>query len=230
MSQAEGALGWFVDRMIRRTVRKRFHSVQWIPPATPITAPCILVPNHHGWHDGYVMYHAVTALRLRSLDWIQEFDVFPLFGKVGGMPFPSSDPHRRARTIRRTIRLMTQQKRNLILFAESQLHPPPEILPFGKALDLIASKVAGASVVPVAIRYEISMHERPECFLMFGAPMEQGDRLSERTRLTTKRLLDELAMKIRFEQSSFELLVRGTQDVNERMDMRRITGRRTDGR
>lgn len=208
--------------MIRRTVHSRFRRVYWIPPKEPLVGPCIFVPNHHGWHDGYVMYHAVEALNMLTVDWIQEFDAFPLFAKVGGMPFPAESAARRAATIRKTIRLMTTEKRNLLLFAEQHLHPPPEVLPFGKALQLMANQVPDSKVVPVAIRYELATHERPECFIAFGSPMEKGNDICQRTRLAVKALLDELAMKMRFEADSFEILAKGTLDVNERLDLRRF--------
>ncbi len=222
MSQAEGLIGQVVDRMIRRTVRSRFRSVYWLPPSQPLPEPCILVPNHHGWHDGYVMYHAITALKLLTMDWIQEYDAFPLFGKIGGMPFPANDAIRRAATIKKTVRLMNDEKRNLMLFAEQSLHLPPEILPFQRTLEFVVKHVPDAKVIPVAIRYDMSIHERPECYLSFGAPMAAGDAICERTRLAVKALLDELAVKIRFDHESFKTLAQGTKDVNERMDMRKI--------
>ena len=222
MGQAVGLVGKIVDRMIRRTVRSRFRCVYWIPPVAPLPQPCIFAPNHHGWHDGYVMYHAVTALKMQTLDWIQEFDAFPLFGQIGGMPFPADDAAKRAITIRKTIRLMNQEKRNLLLFAEQELHLPPEVRQFGKALELVASHVTGACVVPTAIRYEMSMHERPECFLMFGTPLTGKDMTGAGTRLAVKSLLDELAVKVRFSPEAFQILAQGTLDVNERMDMRKI--------
>ncbi len=210
--------------MIRRSVRKGFRGVYWIPPSEPLNQPSILVPNHHGWHDGYVMYHAITKLGLPTLDWIQEFDTFPLFASIGGMPFPADDPTRRAQTIRRTIRLMKEEKRNLLLFAEQQLHRPPEILRFGKALQTVVKHVPGVEVVPVAIRYELSMHERPECFLMFGKPLKAEAATPDATRLAVKALLDVLAVKVSFAREEFEELAKGTRDVNERMDMRQIPG------
>ena len=222
MAQAEGWIGRFVDGMIRRSVRSRFHTVHWVPPSKPLPEPCIFVPNHHGWHDGYLMYHAITALRIRTLDWIQEFDAFPLFAKVGGMPFPADDATRRGATIRKTIRLMTTEKRSLILFAEQHLHRPPEVMVFGKALELVSKRVPEACVVPVGIHYELSMHERPECFMMFGTPRTGKDATPEQTRLAVKALLDELAVKIKFDPEAFQVLVKGTLDVNERMDMRRV--------
>ncbi len=211
--------------MIRRSVRKSFRGVYWIPPAEPIPGPAIFVPNHHGWHDGYVMYHLVSALGLRTLDWIAEFDAFPLFARVGGMPYPPGDPGRRAATVKRTIRLMRTEGRSLLLFAEADLHRPPELLRFGKALETVARSVPGSTVVPVGIRYEMSLHERPECWVLPGRPVESGEGLAERTRWAVGALLDEIAVKVRFEPEAFQTLVRGTKDVNERMDMRRMGGR-----
>jgi len=207
--------------MIRRSVRKAFRNVYWAPPQLP-PPPCIFVPNHHGWHDGYVMYHAVTKLGLRSLDWIAEFDAFPLFAAVGGLPFPPRDASRRAATIRKTLNLMRAERRSLILFAEGTLHRPSTLMPFGKALELLADKALEAAVVPVGIRYEMAMHERPECHLMFGAPVERGPNLAYRTKLEVAHLLDLLEKKVRFEPEVFEVLASGTPDVNERLDMRRI--------
>jgi len=208
--------------MIRRSVRQRFKGLYWIPPDVPLPAPVVLVPNHHGWFDGYVMYHVVTRLGLRTLDWIQEFDAFPAFAKIGGMPYPLNDAVRRARTVRRTIRLMREEKRSLLLFAEAHLHYPPDLLPFGKALETIAEKVPGVTVVPVAIRYEMAMHERPECFIGFGPPVPLGPGLCERTQAAVAARLQALETHIKEGRNAFETLAKGTDDVNERWDMRRF--------
>ena len=220
--QQEGILGLAVDRMIRRSVRKAFHTVHWSPPPETPTPPAIFVANHHGWHDGYLMYLAATRLGVRVVDWIAEFDAFPLFAKVGGMRFPPDDPAARAATIRRTVRLMREDGRSLLLFAEGTLHRPPGLLPFGKALETVARAVPGVRVVPVGIRYELAMHERPEAWLRFGTPVEAGDGLSARTRLAVAAGLDALAAEVRFEPARYVTLARGTLDVNERWDVRRF--------
>jgi 1-acyl-sn-glycerol-3-phosphate acyltransferase len=224
--QAKGMLGWAVDRMIRRSVRKSFHTVFWLKPLYELPRPCILVANHHGWHDGYLMYLAATRLGLPVVDWIQEFDAFPPFGAIGGMPFPANDPFRRTQTIRRTIRLMRQSGTSLILFPEATLHRPDSLLPFGKALELVAAKVPGVTVVPVALRYELAMHERPEAYVSFGTPVPIGDRLASRARLEVASLLGRLRATIAFDSERLEVLATGTKDVNERMDMRWIPSRR----
>jgi len=211
--------------MIRRSVRKVFRNVYWRRPAA-VAEPTIFVPNHHGWHDGYVMYLALAQLGLVGFhDWIQEYDAFPLFGKIGGMPFPADDPGRRAATIKTTIRLMRDEKRSLLLFAEGVLHRPPELMPFGKSLELLAKTVPNAQVVPVGIRYEHSLHERPEAYLWFADPVEAGPEIGRRTRLAVGKTLDRIAVSLATDPSVFEVLHAGTKDVNERMDMRNFARR-----
>ena len=222
--QREGLLGRAVDAMVRRSVRKSFHHVDWIPPGPLPDGPAIFVANHHGWHDGYLMYLAITALDRRVLDWIQAYDSFPLFGRIGGMPFPAHDAAVRAATIRRTVRLMRDEGRSLMLFAEGVLHRPPELLPFGKSLELVAGKT-GATVVPVGIRYELSTHERPEAILSFGPPVEAGPDLSPRTRLAVAAELDRAAALLARSDAPLPRLLSGTPDVNERWDAVRAKAR-----
>jgi 1-acyl-sn-glycerol-3-phosphate acyltransferase len=211
--------------MIRRSVRTRFHTVYWEAPSFDLTSPVIFVPNHHGWFDGYLMFHVVSKLGIPTLDWIQEFDAFPLFAKVGGMAYPAGDATRRARTVKRTIRLMREQGWSLLLFAESHLHYPPDLLEFGRALETIVEKVPDVQIVPVAIQYEAAMHERPEAFIRIGSPIEKGADLLGRVRDQVQRELEVLHRTIREPNRKLETLVTGTRDVNERLDMRRL-GRR----
>ncbi|HJP82323.1 MAG TPA: hypothetical protein VJ835_02355 [Fimbriimonadaceae bacterium] len=169
------------------------------------------MPNHHGWFDGYLMFLAVSALKMPTVDWIQEFDSFPLFSKIGGMPFPSDRPEVRIQTIRKTIRLMNQEGFNLLLFAESKLHYPPDVLPFGKILHTLQDRVQGIQFVPVVICYEMVMHERPEAFLNFGSPC-----LPEALRDQLGNLLSQTHRMIREQPENFQVLAKGTPDVNER--------------
>lgn len=223
--QISGVFGRLVDGMVRRSVRKSFRNVYWLPPA-PVSGPTIFVANHHGWHDGYLMYLALSALDLSKPfhDWIQEYDAFPLFGKIGGMPYPAGDPVRRATTVRQTLRYL-RDGHSMMLFAEAELHRPPELRPFGKSLEFLAEKVPTVTVVPVAIRYEMNIHERPEAYLLFGKPVEPGPELARRTRLAVWRDLDLLAAKIASGEAAENVLHAGTPDVNERWDMRRIPKR-----
>lgn len=210
--QENGVLGGLVGAMIRRQTRKGFRHILWTPPARPLPEQIILVPNHHGWFDGYVMFLAAKALQRPILDWIAEYESFPLFGKVGGMPFPPADSAVRVATVRRTIRIMLQEKRSLLLFAEGVLHAEPELLPFGRSLEVVSKAVPQAAVIPVGIVYSMGVHQLPEARVRIGEPVEQGPELSTRCRTAVEELLEKEQ-----EEPSTNLLLSGTRDINERL-------------
>jgi 1-acyl-sn-glycerol-3-phosphate acyltransferase len=208
-----------VGGMIRRSVRSRLRNLYWSAPQEPLTAPVIFYCNHHGWLDGYILFHVVERLKLKALDWIEEFDAFPLFAKAGGMRYAAGDTTGRATTIRKTIRLMNAEKRSLMLFAEGVLHRPPAIWPLGKALQLVAEKVKGVTLVPTAIYYEHSIHERPEAWVSLGSAHSFSSLEDCHSRLEAE--LNDLKARVA-KDDSFPILVKGTGDVNERMSMKRF--------
>ena len=205
--------------MIRRTVRRRFRAVYWNRPPQRLGPRTVFVVNHHGWHDGYLMFHVVSQLQTPTLDWIQEYASFPLFGRIGGMPFPADKPQVRAATIRQTIRKMTSEGWSLCLFAEGTLHRPPDVWPLGRSLDLIRRQVPDAVIVPVALVYDMSLHERPEAFVRLGEPILP--RSETDVHATLVELLQSVRHDVQHHPDAFEVLVRGTLDVNERWDVRR---------
>lgn len=215
MRQEQGVVGRAVGAMIRRSVKGRFHGLHWIPPSAPVLAPAILVANHHGWFDGYSMFLVAERLGLPFKMWAEEFEAFPAFASVGAMPFPVGDPNRRAATIRSTVRSMRRDKVSLILFPEGRLHPGPDLLPFGEALGLVSRRVPEAAVVPIGIRYEFSLHERPEAFFVVGDALTAGEDLERRAQEAVATLIEPRP------REDFQPLFAGTLDVNERWDARR---------
>lgn len=207
MSQESGLVGRMVGAMIRRSVKSRFHTVYW-NPIEPPEPPVVFYANHHGWMDGYVMFHLVTRLKVRCVDWIEEFDAFPLFSRVGGLRLAKGDTLGRAVVIRQTIRQM-REGASLVIFPEGELHRPQEVLPLLPGLQTIARRVEGVRFLPVALRYELSLHERPEAWVSVGECHSFCSLEDCRERLV--RQLDTSRM-----QPPGNVLVQGTQDVNER--------------
>lgn len=203
------AVGW----MIRRTLRARFRAIYW--NAAPAPRPgSVLISNHHSWHDGYLMYVLTKRWGLRPLLWAEEFDAFPLFGLLGAMRFPKGNASRRAATIRSTVRALAEG-RTLVLFPEGVLHRPPELAPFGRALEWLESKCPGSEIVPIAIRIDASVHERPEAVLFVS---------SERPRASdAKPALERALAEAASMGCCSHVLFEGTKDVDERW---RIPGRR----
>ncbi|MCW5943184.1 MAG: 1-acyl-sn-glycerol-3-phosphate acyltransferase [Fimbriimonadaceae bacterium] len=160
-------VGRLVDAMIRRSVRARFRNVYW-RRGTDLESPVVFYANHHGWMDGYLAYLALSRLGLRGIAWAERFDDFPLFRTVGALPFPANDPAMRAGAFRQTVRRLRAGTHSLFLFPEGVLHRPPEVLPFRPGIESLARLLPQVPCVPVGIRYEMSVHERPEAWLTIG--------------------------------------------------------------
>ncbi len=219
--QDEGFIGKMVGGMLRRGVRSSFRAVYWLPPSFEVKPPVLFFANHHGWFDGHMAYHLAGRLGVRTLDWMQEFDTFPPFRWVGARPFRVNDPLGRAKTVRETIHLMQSEARSLFLFPEGELHYPPEVWSFGKSFEFMIRKVPSLQVVPVAMSYRQSIHQKPEAFLSVGSPMEPGGGMADRARI---RLIDQLAYlrQTSDHPEKFETLVAGKPSVNEKWDMKRL--------
>ncbi|MFQ3588337.1 MAG: lysophospholipid acyltransferase family protein [Fimbriimonadaceae bacterium] len=228
--QTEGLVGRLVDAMVRRSVRARFRNVyasgvgSWVARTKPGGGPpWIWAMNHHGWFDGYVAYLLASRVGVPVRFWVEEFDAFPLFAKAGAMRFPPGDAAARAATTRQTVRLF-EKGWSLALFPEGVLHPGPGLLPFGRALGWMSEKT-GAPIVPIAIVYAFGMHERPEVFLKIGQPLPAGKGSAEACRPVLAEMLEETRSDSRrpeSERAGYEVLFRGTLDVNERWDVRKF--------
>ncbi len=225
MQQERGWIGKLVGGMISRSVRRSFRRVYWDKPENLPPGPILFATNHHGWHDGYLMFHLVKAANRPSLDWISEYDAFPLFRYAGGMPFPPNDAGRRAATVRATIREMSTTGRSLIFFPEMHLHPPGDILPLGRAVEMLAKNIPNSSVLPVSIFYRMDIHERPEVFMRIGDRIEMGPEFLDRLREAMERQLAALRVDAMGDHA-FDVLVEGTLDVNERWDFRARFGKK----
>jgi len=214
--QEKGLAGRLVGAMIRRSVRQRFHSVYLSLPEAKPTAPSILYANHHGWMDGYLMFHLALELGIDCLDWIEEFDAFPLFASIGGIRFARGDASGRASAVRQTIRLMRKESKSLVIFPEGVLHRPPDLLPFGRALEIVAKSVPNAVLHPVGLRYEMSLHERPEAWISVGEG--HGFASSKDCQLRVAAQMDHST-----KTDQFSVMICGRRDVNERMSMKRLS-------
>jgi len=217
MKQEDGPLGHLVGQMIRRTLRARFRA-GYLAGSLPSAqgSPVIFVANHHGWHDGYVMFALIKHLGIVASDWVAELAEFPLFAKIGALPFPPEDEKVRFATVRKTVRLL-QEGRSLILFAEGALHRPPEVWPLGSALEFLIRRVPQARIIPVAIRYDMSIHERPEVFVELGEAIIAPSAENVRARLV--ELLETMGASMDAE-NKWTPFFSGTKDVNERWGLK----------
>lgn len=165
-----------VARMMKRALQRAFRRVCWVGalPELPPSTPVVLFANHHNFYDGYLAWLLTQrVLRRPSLTWMAEWDRFPFFGAVGALPFPPDDPHRRAATLRHTIRRFRADPDTiLVYFPEGALHRPDDgLLPidadaFARLDHLLPKKLWW----PVGIHTTWWGEARPTALLGSAAP------------------------------------------------------------
>jgi 1-acyl-sn-glycerol-3-phosphate acyltransferase len=210
------------ERLIRRDLRRTFRRVVWLGPAPALPeAPVVLYANHHGFHDGYLLWLLVIHHLGRPVVlWMERWNQAPLFGPLGALPFPPDDPRARTATIRETIRRMKSDPRTvLIVFPEGALGPPDAgLAPFRADLPRLARLLPEATRWwPVALRATWWGEARPTA-LLTGSPLHGTPDDQEPERLQT--LLAHLhATRPDDLQKEAYVLLDGGPDPHERWDL-----------
>lgn len=207
-----------------RDVRQAFRRVVWLseaPPSAP-DGPTVLYSNHHGFHDGYLLWLLVThTLGRPVVIWMEEWERAPLFGPVGALPFPVENPRARMATLRETARRMTVDPRTvLLLFPEGDLRAPDTGLgPFKADVARLARVLPEATQWwPVGLRATWWGEDRPTALIAAGPPHAVPDG-SEHDRL--QAVLDRLmaASPAALDEGRARLLLDGAPSAHERWDL-----------
>ncbi|NNF57866.1 MAG: acyltransferase [Rhodothermaceae bacterium] len=215
-----------VDRLIRRDLQRTFRRVVWLSGVEALPdGPLVVYANHHSFYDGYLFWLLVRhTLRRPLVIWMEEWDLAPLFGPIGVLPFPAEDALRRTTTIRETARRLAADPRTvLLLFPEGDLRPPDQGLgAFRADLDRLAR------VLPEAVRWQpLGIHltwwgeDRPTALLSTSPPHDapdgkEADRL--RAALDATRAVSPAVLQ----ENRARLLLDGQPSVHERWDLRAL--------
>lgn len=173
-------LDQLLRRMLRRDLRNAFRRVCLVGEAPELRPgfPLVIYANHHNYYDGHLLGLLIDRFLQRELlFWMAEWDQFPFFAPVGGMPFPRDDARRRSATIRRTIRRFEEQPDYaLVYFPEGRLHPAEEgVLPFDEDLFVRFGRlVPEMQWLPVALHVTWRKEARPTALIATGAPHPPG--------------------------------------------------------
>lgn len=218
------AQAWFVNWLIERDLRRHFRAVYVRGTAPDTTVPIVLFANHHYWWDGYLGYWLIRSWRRRMVVWMESYRRFPPFGAVGALPFPSNDPIARARTIKRTMQILSTEPAVLLLFPEGELHGDTErLLPFQRSLHWLSCRLPQAMLLPLAVHIEPSYHQYPRAYLCVGEPFESRATHSAQWLSDAASAVESLLHQTRAEARTsvddaqgFQILLRGKLSIHER--------------
>jgi 1-acyl-sn-glycerol-3-phosphate acyltransferase len=194
-------------------------------------APLICYFNHPGWWDVYasvLVDRHILRRRFRSYGMMEEpqLRAYRFFTWCGGFSINRHNPREAARSVAYISRLLREQHGSaLYMFPQGTITPndqrPLVIYP---GMAHIVSRAGGATLYPVALRYEFRGAQRPEAFIRLGpvhradAPVDipaLTDEIYRRLTASVDALRDAVVAD---DMSTFRVLLRGRPGIDRLFD------------
>jgi 1-acyl-sn-glycerol-3-phosphate acyltransferase len=221
--------------LVRAALWSHFDRV-WLrvegPRPHPADGPLIIYLNHPSWWDGYMAFilsRMVLGDQFQGYLMMEEQELrrYRFFTWSGCFSVDRHDARSAARSVAYISRLLAERRgRALVIFPQGEITPNDRrpIVTFAGAAH-IARRAGGATLWPVALRYEFRGEQRPEAFIRAGpchyAPASAGARalsaeVGRRLTAAADALRDEIT-EGRLE--GYRALLRGRPSINRLFDL-----------
>lgn len=142
---------------------------------TPADGPLILYLNHPSWWDGYialVLNRIVLGDRFQGFLMMDEHELrrYRFFSWSGAFSVNRQDARSALGSVAYISRLLAARRdRALAIFPQGEITPNDRRpLQMFSGLAHVAQRAGGATLWPVALRYEFRGQQRPEAFIRAG--------------------------------------------------------------
>ena len=234
----------------RRQFKRHFHAVRVSIPLETLDMqlhyPVIFYCNHAYWWDGFWSQLCTEEFFRQNLYIIIEYQQLVrhrFFTRLGAFSIDRSRPRSAVRTLEYAAERLIEKssKQNALwVFPQGTIeHVDKQPLRFYNGTSSIVSRVLGESegiyLVSVVSRIEYLDDQRPDLFLSFNVPELVGETGYTGQKNLTKhmqdRTIDHLSVLkekiIAGDTNDFQLLVKGAESINNKVDrLRRFVGLR----
>lgn len=215
----------------KRLLKKHFYSIR-ISGLENLenlhkNSPLILYANHSNWWDGFIAYY-LTNRYLKKDDYlmmdIEQMKKYSFFKYVGVFSVNRKVPADALSSVNYAAELLKDSEKCLWIFPQGDMVPQDRRpLKFFSGINKIAEKTVSVNIVPVCLRYEFLMEQRPEVFISIGNPelfTGRSDRdLTEQLRSTLELQLDKLRDDVTGGNTeSFRTIFHGKDSRNKTFD------------
>jgi 1-acyl-sn-glycerol-3-phosphate acyltransferase len=145
------------------------------PIPSPAEGPLIIYLNHPSWWDGYmaiVLHRMVLANRFQGFCMMEEKQLrrYRFFTWIGAFSVDRADARSAMDSVAYIGRLLAERRdRALAIFPQGEIAPNDRRpLTMFSGMAHVARRAGGATLWPVALRYELRGEQRPEAFIRAG--------------------------------------------------------------
>lgn len=183
----------------KRLLKKHFYRIHLAGSdnlkLTDISLPTILYANHINWWDGFIAFQ-LTGKYLKVDDYlmmdIEQMKKYRFFKYVGVFSVNRSDAREGVESVNYAAGMLKDTKKYLWIFPEGMMQVQDhEPIKFYGGVTKIAQKLGKVNLLPVSLRYEFIMEQRPEVFIKIGKPDIINNHIAD-SKSYTKYLQDKL--------------------------------------
>jgi len=215
-----------------RLIKKHFYQIHLgggenykkLDPALPV----ILYANHSNWWDGFIAYYLTNRLWKKDdhlmMD-IEQMKTYSFFKYIGVFSVDRKHPKSAVESIEYAANLLKGTNKYMWIFPQGTMQPQDyRPIEFYNGITKLTEKLGGVNLLPVSIRYEFLMEQRPEVFIKLGEPdVVKGIPAKELTSVLQNKLvlqLDELREDvITGKLSGFQTIFHGKSSRNKTVDI-----------
>lgn len=202
------------------------------PAPHPADGPLIIYLTHSSWWDAYMLYlisYRLLGERLQNYIMMEEKQLraYPFFTWCGAFSINRHDPVSAAGSVSYIAdRLREQRARALWIFPQGRIVPPDRrpIVAY-PGIVRVAQQAGGATLWPVALRYEFRGEQQPEAFVRAGpyhTISAAADELQATAEITARLTANADALRDDVLQQRFaqyRILLHGRQGINRLFDV-----------
>lgn len=198
-ARKNSALETIYSAYARRLIRKQFGSLQISGSGFPATERLVIAyMNHSAWWDAVIPVHLSHDLYPRAIHALMEGEQirkYPFFRHLGCFGPTEKTVADAKAVVEYATRVLTNAKAPAVfwIFPQGAILPSHIPMEFRSGLARIAERLPDAVIIPVAVRYEFTKNEKPDCFVRIGEPVARSEEAHSRfTRRLEQRLEGEL--------------------------------------
>ena len=195
-ARKNSALETIYSAYARRLIRKQFGSLQISGSGFPATERMVIAyMNHSSWWDAVIPVHLSHDLFPREIHALMEGEQikkYPFFRHLGCFGPTEKTVADAKAVVEHAVSVLRSAKEPAVfwIFPQGAILPSRVPMKFKSGLARIAEKVPEAVVIPVAIRYEFTKNEKPDCFVRIGEPVAQSEESHSRFTLRLEQRLE----------------------------------------
>lgn len=221
--------GFYNRRLLRKHYYRIHISGESFLSEMDSSLPILIYANHSNWWDGLIGFELITQRWKKDgyvmMD-IKQMSKYKFFRKLGAFSVDRDNAGEAVESINYAVDLLKETNRILLIFPQGEMLPNDiRPLKFYSGAAKIIQKLEKINLIPMAMKFEFMMEQRPEIFIRIGKPEIINEKIDD-AKLFTEEMkkvltdeLDELKDDVLNNNlNGYKIIFEGKKSRNKEMD------------